>query len=328
MSQPPLFEGNAMEYYFAPMEGITGGEFRRVHHRHFFGVDKYYMPFISPTREHLFTQRERRNIDPEVNRGIPAVPQLLTKSAEDFLWAANALGEMGYEEVNLNLGCPSGTVVAKGKGAGMLAHPEELDRFLDQVFGGVRVKVSVKTRLGLGSPEEFGPLLEIFEKYPLHLLIIHPRVRKDFYSEPVRIEAFSRALEMYSGPVCYNGGLVTAEGCCRFQERFPQVDRVMIGQGLLADPALAAKAKGEPPPDRKVLRAFHDGLYQTYLEAFGSQRNTVFHMKELWSYLCRLFEGGDRLFKDIRKAQDSRDYEGAVARVFGELPMRKDALWE
>ena len=210
----------------------------------------------------------------------------------------------------------------------MLAHPEELDRFLDQVFGGVRVKVSVKTRLGLESPEEFGPLLEIFEKYPLHLLIIHPRVRKDFYSEPVRIEAFSRALEMYSGPVCYNGGLVTAEGCCRFQERFPQVDRVMIGQGLLADPALAAKAKGEPPPDRKVLRAFHDELYQTYLEAFGSQRNTVFHMKELWSYLCRLFEGGDRLFKDIRKAQNSRDYEGAVARVFGELPMRKDALWE
>lgn len=132
------------------------------------------------------------------------------------------------------------------------------------------MKVSVKTRLGLGSPEEFGPLLEIFEKYPLHLLIIHPRVRKDFYSEPVRIEAFSRALEMYSGPVCYNGGLVTAEGCCHFQERFPQVDRVMIGQGLLADPALAAKAKGEPPPDRKVLRAFHDGLYQTYLEAFGS----------------------------------------------------------
>ena len=161
MSQPPLFEGNAMEYYFAPMEGITGGEFRRVHHRHFFGVDKYYMPFISPTREHLFTQRERRNMDPEVNRGIPAVPQLLTKSAEDFLWAANALGEMGYEEVNLNLGCPSGTVVAKGKGAGMLAHPEELDRFLDQVFGGVRVKVSVKTRLGLESPEEFGDIRKI-----------------------------------------------------------------------------------------------------------------------------------------------------------------------
>ena len=133
---------------------------------------------------------------------------------------------------------------------------------------------------------------------------------------------------MYSGPVCYNGGLVTAEGCCRFQERFPQVDRVMIGQGLLADPALAAKAKGDPPPDREVLRAFHDELYQTYLGAFGSQRNTVFHMKELWSYLRRLFEGGDRLFKDIRKAQDSRDYEGAVARVFGELPMRKDALWE
>ena len=318
----------AMRCFFAPMEGITGALFRRTHRRFFPGVDRYFMPFLSPSQHHVFTRRELRDILPEQDEDLDAVPQLLTRSGADFLWAAGELARMGYREVNLNLGCPSGTVVAKGKGAGMLAHPEELDRFLDQVFGGVRVKVSVKTRLGLESPEEFGPLLEIFEKYPLHLLIIHPRVRKDFYSEPVRIEAFSRALEMYSGPVCYNGGLVTAEGCCRFQERFPQVDRVMIGQGLLADPALAAKAKGEPPPDRKVLRAFHDGLYQTYLEAFGSQRNTVFHMKELWSYLCRLFEGGDRLFKDIRKAQDSRDYEGAVARVFGELPMRKDALWE
>ena len=178
--------------------------------------------------------------------------------------------------------------------------------------------MSVKTRLGLESPEEFGPLLEIFEKYPLHLLIIHPRVRKDFYSEPVRIEAFSRALEMYSGPVCYNGGLVTAAGCCRFQERFPQVDRVMIGQGLLADPALAAKAKGEPPPDRKVLRAFHDELYQTYLEAFGSQRNTVFHMKELWSYLSRLFE-------DSTHSTDTETREAAFYTLSGLYMMNGEA---
>ena len=112
-----------MEYYFAPMEGVTGGEYRRAHHKFFSGVDRYYMPFISPTRDHVFTPRELRNISPEANEGIDAVPQLLTKEPEDFLWAAGELQAMGYREVNLNVGCPSGTVVAKGKGAGMLGDP-------------------------------------------------------------------------------------------------------------------------------------------------------------------------------------------------------------
>ena len=123
-----------MNYYFAPLEGVTGSEFRRAHHRWFPGVDAYYMPFLSPTQDHVFTQRELRNVLPEHNQGFRAVPQLLTKNPEDFLWCAGELAAMGYDEVNLNLGCPSGTVTAKGKGAGMLARPEELDCFLDTVF--------------------------------------------------------------------------------------------------------------------------------------------------------------------------------------------------
>ena len=102
-----------MIYYFAPLEGVTGSEFRRAHHQFFPGVDAYYMPFLSPTQDHVFTQRERRNVLPEYNQGFRAVPQLLTKNAEDFLWCAGELSAMGYGEVNLNLGCPSGTVVAK-----------------------------------------------------------------------------------------------------------------------------------------------------------------------------------------------------------------------
>ena len=123
-----------MNYYFAPLEGVTGSEFRRAHHRWFPGVDAYYMPFLSPTQDHVFTPRELRNVLPEHNQGFRAVPQLLTKNPEDFLWCAGELAAMGYGEVNLNLVCPSGTVTAKGKGAGMLARPEELDCFLDTVF--------------------------------------------------------------------------------------------------------------------------------------------------------------------------------------------------
>ena len=184
-----------MQYYFAPLEGVTGSEFRRAHHRWFPGVDAYYMPFLSPTQDHVFTQRELRNVLPEHNQGFRAVPQLLTKNADDFLWCAGELAAMGYDEVNLNLGCPSGTVVAKGKGAGLLGAPEALDRMLDRIFSGSPVAVSLKTRLGLEEPEEFARLLEIFGRYPVSLLIIHPRVRKDFYRHPVLMECFEQAVD-------------------------------------------------------------------------------------------------------------------------------------
>mgnify|MGYP000803284316 FL=1 len=313
-----------MQYYFAPLEGVTGSEFRRAHHRWFPGVDAYYMPFLSPTQDHVFTQRELRNVLPEHNQGFRAVPQLLAKSPDDFLWCA---GELAAMEVNLNLGCPSGTVVAKGKGSGLLGSPEALDQMLDRIFSKAPLAVSLKTRLGLEDPEEFARLLEIFGQYPVSLLIVHPRVRKDFYRHPVRMEYFEQAVATYSGPLCFNGGLVTAEDCAQFVCHFPQVDRVMIGQGLLADPALVRKAKGGPGADRETLRAFHDELYHTYLEIFASQRNTVFHMKELWSYLGRLFQGAEKALKQIRKAADSPTYESAVAQIFA-LPMWQDAHWE
>ncbi|MEA4933855.1 MAG: tRNA-dihydrouridine synthase family protein [Lawsonibacter sp.] len=317
-----------MEYYFAPMEGVTGAIYRTVHHQHFPGVDKYYMPFLTPTQDHVFTPRDLRNTAPEYNQGFRAVPQLLTRNAEDFLWAARELYAMGYDEVNLNLGCPSGTVTAKGKGAGLLANPEELDRVLDGIFSRVEGAVSIKTRLGMNHPEEFPRLLEVFQQYPISLLIIHPRVRQDFYREPVRLEAFEATQTQYPGALCYNGGLVTTQGCARFQARFPAVKRVMIGQGLLANPALIRQVKVGAEPQREELRAFHDELYHSYLEAFGSQRNTVFHMKEVWSYLSRLFEGVEKPVKQIRKAENSAAYESAVSQIFSSLPLRRDAEWE
>ena len=316
-----------MEYYFAPMEGITGAQFRQIHHSLFPGVDKYYIPFLSPTQDHVFTPRDLRAVLPEHNQGFHAVPQLLTRNPQDFLWAAGALADMGYEEVNLNLGCPSGTVTAKGKGAGLLGRREELESMLDGIFAAPPTAISLKTRLGMEDPEEFPALLELFSRYPVSLLIIHPRVRQDFYREKVRLDAFAQALEVYPGPVCFNGGLVTPEDCKAFHARFPQVEHVMIGQGLLADPALTRKAKGGSAATVDELRAFHDLLYRTYLSLFSGERSTVFHMKELWSYLSRLFEDSARPLKKIRKADRSAPYEAAVEEMFAR-PLRRDALWE
>ena len=317
-----------MELYFAPLEGITGAEFRRVHHKYFGGVDKYYAPFISPTCDHLFTPKEKRNLFPENNVDIPLVPQLLTKVPEDFTWAADELFAMGYDEVNLNVGCPSATVVTKGKGSGLMKNLDYLNEFLYQIYSKASGKISVKTRLGLNDPEEFHRILNIFSRYPISLLIIHPRVRADYYKHPIRMEYFEEAMRDYEGELCYNGGLFTPEAVAQFGAAHPGVNKIMLGQGLLADPALAMKIKGEGKLDRETLKGFHDELYHLYLDTFRSEKNTVFHMKELWLFLQRNFEGGEKLFKQIRKAQNSTDYEPAVEEIFRALPLRERALWE
>lgn len=305
----------------APMEGITACAFRRLHRKYFPGVDKYYMPFISPNSNRCFTPREMREISPEANEGLDAVPQLLGKNADDLVWAAGELRAMGYREINLNVGCPSGTVTAKGKGAGLLANTETLDALLYELFEKLGGELSVKTRLGISSPDEFAAIVEIYNKYPISELIVHPRVRTDFYRVPVRRDQFDKALESIRAPVSYNGGLVTPEDVRGIMHDHPEMRAVMLGQGMASDPFLADRIKNGAHSDREKLRAFHDELLDAYTCQFGDRMNAVKRMKELWIYLIRLFDTGDRSAKRIFKARDRGEYDSAVAAVFGEAAL-------
>lgn len=315
-----------MRYYCAPMEGVTGYLYRNVHHRYFPGVDKYYTPFLSPGERHICSKRELQEILPTHNKGLNVVPQLLTKRAEDFIWAANELFQMGYEEVNLNLGCPSGTVVAKKKGSGFLAVPEVLDMFLEEIFTQVKGPISVKTRLGIKEVEEFWPLLDIYNRYPIVELTIHPRVQKDFYQHPVRLEGLERMLRESRNPVCYNGDLVTSQDISNLEREFPAIERLMVGRGLIANPALVTRQKGGPGSDKGTLKAFHDALYHSYAEAFNSERNAMLRMKELWFYMGGLFRDSEKLMKQLKKNNDPDEYENLVGQVFQELEVLPESV--
>ena len=196
-----------MRYYFAPMEGITDSIYRQTHHKYYPGLDRYYMPFLSPTIHRTLTHKEDRELPMADSVPFCAVPQILTKVAEDFLWAAGICRDRGYEEVNLNLGCPSGTVVSKGKGSGMLRDIDGLDRFLEEIFAASPLPISVKTRLGVNTEEEFPRLMEIFNQYPIRELTVHPRVQKDFYKMPVRMEGWDYAVSHSNAPLCLSGGI-------------------------------------------------------------------------------------------------------------------------
>ena len=307
-----------MTYYFAPMEGITDSIYRRTHHKYFPGVDAYYMPFLSPTIHRQLTHKEDRELPVADTMPFRAVPQILTRVSEDFLWAARVCADRGYPEVNLNVGCPSGTVVSKGKGSGMLRDISALDRFLDEIFTAAPLPVSVKTRLGLEDPEEFPALLEVFNRYPVRELTIHPRVRKQFYEGSVHMEQFRYAVRHSRNPLCYNGDILTASQAEAIAGEFPNVGSIMIGRGLIADPGMLSGGT-----DVRRLEGFMNELMDIYTVEFGGARNAIFRLKENWGFLHSRFEGSEKLWKNLRKCTDALQFRAITQEIFHTLPLKK-----
>lgn len=307
-----------MKYYFAPMEGITGYLYRNAHHKYFPGIHKYFTPFLAPNQHKAFGSREKNDILPEHNQDIYIVPQILTNKWEDFVRAAEKLQEMGYEEVNLNLGCPSRTVVSKNKGSGFLAMPEELDHFLEEIFRRLDMKISLKTRLGKEDPLEFDRLLTIFNRYPLEELIIHPRIQQDYYKNMPNLEVFGKGLAASVNPVCYNGDIFSTRDFKNRIELFPDIDRIMLGRGLLTDPALAMELEHGEKPNKETYRKFQEEIYQGYRKVLSGDRNVLFKMKEFWSYMIQNFTDNKKYAKKIRKAERLSVYEETVEALFEE----------
>lgn len=305
-----------MKRYLAPLEGVTGWIFRSALYECFGGFDKYFIPFIRPNQMGHFSSREKKDISPENNAGMYAVPQILTNRADDFIRTARKLREFGYEEINLNLGCPSRTVVSKGRGAGFLAYPDQLDMFLGEIFEKCDVGISVKTRIGVEDPGEFDRLLEIYNKYPLRELIIHPRLQKDFYKNTPNLGLFKEMYQKSRNPVCYNGDIFTVEDFERFRDACPGVECVMTGRGVLADPALGRELGGGGKMRKEELRRFHDLLYAGYCREMSGDRTILYKMKELWFYLAPAFTDSRKYYKKIKKAERCAVYEEIVAELF------------
>lgn len=300
----------------APMEGVTGATFRRVHAQVFGALDRYYTPFLPPLRVgHAFGKKHLQEVDPARNVGLDVVPQLLTKNADEFVWAAGLLAELGYREVDLNVGCPAGTVVSKGKGAGMLRDVAGLEAFLRDVCERSPLPVSVKTRIGLVDDDEFDEILDMYCRLPLAELIVHPRVQRDFYKGAPRREAYGRALERAPFDVAYNGDVFCPADLEGLLGAYPATRHVMLGRGLVANPALARELRGGPSLTLAELRTFHDRLYGAYLDEIGG--NAVFRMKEWWSYAKDSFADPLSVHRAVRKARRTDEYEAGVERIFG-----------
>lgn len=308
-----------MKFYLAPMEGITGYIYRNAYHKYFHNVDKYFTPFITPHTKRCLNAREKNDILPEHNEGMKVIPQVLTNQAEDFVKIAKTLQEYGYDEINLNLGCPSGTVVSRKRGAGFLAYPKELELFLDEIFAKLDMKISIKTRIGKEESWEWEDLLSIYNKYPLEELIVHPRLQVDFYKGKPDWQAYKLAETESKNPLCYNGNIFTLQDYEELLAAFPKTEAVMIGRGVIANPQLISVMQGETvKPDKAQIKAFHDEVCAGYAQSFSGDRNVLFKMKELWFYMGQIFEDSEKYMKKIKKCQSLSEYQMVIDSLFAE----------
>ena len=314
-----------MKFYLAPMEGITGYIYRNAYEKYFNNIDKYFTPFIVPNQSTSLKTKELRDLLPENNGDLYIVPQILTNDAEGFISTAEKLKQLGYKEINLNLGCPAGTVVSKSRGSGFLAKREELDNFLEEIYKINDMKISIKTRLGKDNPDEFYELIKIYNKYPLEELIIHPRTREDFYGNKPNLKVFRDALKTSKNPVCYNGDIFTVDDYNNITKEFPEINTVMLGRGILANPGLVGEIKNNTYINKELLKEFHNEIFNNYKELFNEDKNAMYRMKELWGYMSHIFSENKKYYKKIKKAQKVSDYNSTVSSLFAEQDIIKGA---
>ena len=301
-----------MNLYYAPLEGIGLRVLRLVHNEVFGNVDAYFAPFISPGDQERVNRKGMRDIAPEENKEVKPKIQVLTGNSESFLKFAEDVKGLGYDEININMGCPVQMVTKKGRGSGMLRDTEALDRFLYEIFDKSDVKITVKTRIGFSSSEELPTLIEIFNKYPITELTIHPRIREQFYKGTPDMEAFSFAYNNYKGKLCYNGDIWEKEDFCIIKEKYPRLEGVMIGRGAVKNPAIFREINGGKSLTTEEIVQFIERMKEEWFSVLKSETYTLYKLKELMGYLLLNFPDEKKLSKAIKKSGTPDELSGLV----------------
>lgn len=300
-----------MKLYFAPLEGITTYTYRNAHFEMFGMCDEYYAPFITPCENEKLSIKNMRDILPQ-NNSVKVKVQALANSGEAFVDFTKIIAELGYDEINLNMGCPSGTVVKKGRGAGALRDVDKLDDFLNYIFENSRIKISIKTRTGFYSHNEFDDLLCVFGKYPVSELIVHPRIREEYYKADPNMKSFDKAYRKCTSKLCYNGNIYCADDYQKIADGYPDLNSVMIGRGAIKNPAIFREIKGGAKLTTSELVAFSNLLEKRYFALLDSDMYTLHKLKEIWIYAMQNYPSENKILKAVKKSKKLIELNNAI----------------
>jgi len=303
----------------SPLQGFTDFRFRNAFHHYFGGIDTFYAPYIRLDGKMVVKNSYQRDLLPEHNNTLEVIPQVITNDAEEFLFVAKYVQELGYKELNWNLGCPYPMVTKRGMGSGLICDPAKIDHILDRAHSETDILVSMKMRMGYEDSNEILHAFPILDKYPLKNIAIHARIGKQLYKGGVDLDAFERCITSTKHKLYYNGDITNVEAFKNMQERFPSIDHFMIGRGLISDPFLPSMIKKdttEYPKDRwKIFSEFHDTIYEQYDAALSGPTPIKMKMQGFWSYFSESFSNPQKTFKKIKKANNPKAYKLAVSEI-------------
>ena len=304
----------------SPLQGFTDFRFRNAINKYFGGIDTYYSPYIRLNGKLVIKPSYERDLLPENNIGLEVIPQIITNDADEFLFVAKYVKDLGYKELNWNLGCPYPMVTKSGMGSGLICNPEKINHILDKVHSESDIIVSMKMRLGYDTTEEILDVLPILDTYPIKNIAIHARIGKQLYKGGVHLDAFQQCIDNTKHKLYYNGDIKSVDKFREMQERFPTIEHWMIGRGLISDPFLPSMIRQNtleyPKNKMELFHAFHDTLYGIYSESLSGSTHLLLKMYHLWEYFAVTFSNPHKVLKKIKKAQSIRNYELAVAEIF------------
>ena len=304
----------------SPLQGFTDFRFRNAQNKLFGGIDTFYSPYIRLNGKMVVKRSYERDLLPENNLGLEVIPQVITNDADEFLFVANYVRELGYKELNWNLGCPYPMVTKSGMGSGLINNPDKINHILDRAHSETDIIVSIKMRLGYENSEEILDVLPILDTYPIKNIAIHARTGKQLYKGGVHLDAFQQCIDSTIHKLYYNGDITSVAKFHEMQQRFPSINHWMIGRGLISDPFLPSMIKNntsEYPANKiELFSAFHDTLYAIYSESLSGSTHILLKMYHLWEYFSVTFSNPHKVLKKIKKAQSIRNYEAAVAEIF------------
>ena len=295
------------QLYMAPVRGITDIIYRNLFHENFGGIDVAVTPFITTVRGDQIKESQKGEFIPEDNK-IPIIPQIIGKSAKNFITLSKTLFDLGNGEVNWNLGCPHPTMTKKRCGSGLIAHAELVDRFLDEVCNAIPNKLSVKVRLGLENKDELSAIIPLLNSYPISEVTIHSRTGKQMYKGDVDHDMFEVYMKQIEPPVIYNGDIYNLDDFNVLKARFPAVNKWMLGRGLFSNPLLAQEIKaGKTFTDaEKAQRVidFSDKLLNLYQKRLSGDAHLIQKMVSHLEYLHKSIPQGKKKFKQLKKTKD------------------------
>lgn len=305
-----------MKLFLAPIQGMTTAHYRNTFARIFGGIDAYYTPFISTADVKKVSYLQLKDLLPERNdAAVWLVPQLLSNSGTDFKAFSSAIADMGYSEINWNIGCPFPMVTNKKKGAGILPYPNIIKKFLDTACSDSSYTITVKMRLGMYDCEEGMRVIEVLNQYPLGGVIIHARTGTQMYAGNVDLDSFEALASACKHQTTYNGDIFTYEDFLRISLRFPFIKSFMLGRGALRDPFLPSVIKGQtlsPANKASMVKDFHDEIFNYYKSTLSGEKHLYDKMKEFWMYMSVHTDKDGRLMKKIKKCHNTDDYFKAI----------------